>query len=259
MLVATALLIALVLAFFGPRRLRSFWRSAWILPLSALVIYGALSAATVLLSALVVVGDLPPLWQRLPLLAVVFKSSTTMMLILVIAKIAPQALSAWHRIPVLNTAPKNDHGSPLEAGLLSAGAATVLPIEIAAMYAIDPAVCIPLIFSYAATILFSLARLRVIKVVCLVMAIAPPAAVIADLVRSGADRLLGILLVSPRISTAIVTFLILPYILMALRLTLRLSEPLSAWGTPRRLSTLILMMALLSATTGVALFSNSSA
>ena len=58
-IVAATLSLALVLAFFAPRRLRPFsrlsFRLAWMLPLATLAIYAALSVATALLSALAVV------------------------------------------------------------------------------------------------------------------------------------------------------------------------------------------------------------
>ena len=257
--IGAALSLALALAFLMPRRLRRYrrllLRCAWMPPLAALGIHAALSAATALLSSLLVVRDLPELWQRIPALALAFKGSTALLLILVTAKLLAVGLAAWRTRRGIGPVADPERGPPLEAAALSAWAVALLAAAIAAVTAIDPAASLPFICSYAAALLFCLARLRGIKTLWLAASIAAPAGVAADLIGAGADGLLATLLVSPRIGNAVLTLALLPFVLMALRLTLRCSEPLAAWGARRRLSPLILVVALISAATGVTLFS----
>ena len=257
--IGAALSLALALAFLMPRRLRRYrrllLRSAWMPPLAALGTHAALTAATALLSSLLVIRDLPELWQRIPALALAFKGSTALLLILVTAKLLAVGLAAWRTRRGIGPVADPELRPPLEAAALSAWAVVLLAAVIAAVTAIDPAASLPFICSYAAALLFCLARLRAIKTLWLAASIAAPAGVAADLIGAGADGLLATLLVSPRIGNAVLTLALLPFVLMALRLTLRCSEPLAAWGARRRLSPLILVVALISAATGVTLFS----
>ena len=101
--------------------------------------------------------------------------------------------------------------------------------------------------------LFCLARLRAAKVIWLAVSVAAPAAAVADLIGAGADGLLESLLVSSMTGNALLTLALLPFVLMALRLTLRPSEPLAAWGARRRLRRSILTMALISTAAGLTL------
>ncbi len=254
--IAAALSLALALAFLMPGRLRPYrrlvLRSAWMLPLAATGIYAALSAASALLSALLVVRDLPSLWQRVPALAVAFKGSMALLLVLVAVKAL--ALATCRMMPGTGPATDTEDRRSLEAGALSTGAVALLAATIAAVTTIDPAASLPFVCSFAAALMFCLTRLRAVKIMWLAASVAAPAAAVADLTGAGADALLKALLLSPRTGDVLLTVAILPFVLMTLRLTLRSSEPLAVWGARRRLSPLILAMALASGATGLTLF-----
>lgn len=263
--VATALALALALAVLVPRRLhpyrRLLLRHAWLLPIAAVAVYAALTTATALLAALLAVRDLPSLWQRLPGPALAFKGTTALLLVMVAAKVLAQGAAAWrtHTLHGSDRAPEPDPDpDPAqrrrpEAGALSAGAAALLPAMVAAVTAIDPTASLPFICAYAGALLFCLARLRAAKVIWLAVSVAAPAAAVADLIGAGADGLLESLLVSSMTGNALLTLALLPFVLMALRLTLRPSEPLAAWGARRRLRRSILTMALISTAAGLTL------
>ena len=263
--VATALALALALAVLVPRRLhpyrRLLLRHAWLLPIAAVAVYAALTTATALLAALLAVRDLPSLWQRLPGPALAFKGTTALLLVMVAAKVLAQGAAAWrtHTLHGSDRAPEPDPDpDPAqrrrpEAGALSAGAAALLPAVVAVVTAIDPTASLPFICAYAGALLFCLARLRAAKVIWLAVSVAAPAAAVADLIGAGADGLLESLLVSSMTGNALLTLALLPFVLMALRLTLRPSEPLAAWGARRRLRRSILTMALISTAAGLTL------
>ncbi len=259
--VASALALALALAVLAPRRLRPYrrmlLRHAWLLPLAALAVYAALTASTEVLSALLSARDLPSLWQRLPGPALAFKGATALLLVMVAAKVVMQGAVGWRtRRGGAEPAPDRVRRRRPEAGALSAGAAALLPALLAAVTAIDPAASLPFICAYAGALLFCLARLRAAKIIWLAASVAAPAAAVADLIGAGADRLLESLLMSSRTDNAILTLALLPFVLMALRLTLRPAEPLAAWGDRRRLWRPILTIALISAAAGsILLFS----
>ena len=260
--VATALALALALAVLVPRRLhpyrRLLLRHAWLLPIAAVAVYVALTTATALLAALLAVRDLPSLWQRLPGPALAFKGTTALLLVMVAAKVLAQAAAAWRTHTLHGGAAPEPDPDPAqrrrpEAGALSAGAAALLPAVVAAVTAIDPTASLPFVCAYAGSLLFCLARLRAAKVIWLAVSVAAPAAAVADLIGAGADGLLESLLVSSMTGNALLTLALLPFVLMALRLTLRPSEPLAAWGARRRLRRSILTMALISTAAGLTL------
>lgn len=261
--VAAALALALALAVLVPRRLhpyrRLLLRHAWLLPLAAVAVYAALTAATALLAALLAVRDLPSLWQRLPGPALAFKGTTALLFVMVAAKVLAQGAAAWRTLRGTDRASKPDTDPAQrrrpEAGALSAGAAALLPAVVAAVTAIDPTASLPFICAYAGALLFCLTRLRTAKVIWLAVSVAAPAAAVADLIGAGADGLLESLLVSSMAGNALITLALLPFVLMALRLTLRPSEPLAAWGARRRLWRSILTMALISTASGLTLMS----
>lgn len=256
--VASALALALAVAVLPGRRLRRHRRllllHAWLLPLAAAAVYGALTAATEALTALLSARELPLLWQRLPGPALAFKGATALLLVMAAAKLVAWVAGRFRRgaDPAPDAAPRN---LP-EAGVLSAGAAALLPAAVAAVTAIDLAASLPFISAYAGVLLFCLTRLRAAKAIWLAAAAAAPAAAVADLIGAGAGRLLEALLIpSPAANAdanALTAAALLPFVLMALRLTLRAAEPLAAWGT-RRLWWPILMAALISAAAGAAL------
>ena len=254
--VAGALSLSLALAFLLPRTLRRYrrllLRFGWMLPLLAMGTYAALTAATVLLSSLLVVRDLPTLWRTSPALALAFKGSTALLLLLIAVKALSLALAIWRT--ARGIVPEGERGSAIESGALSAGAAALLPVAIAAVAAIDPAASLPFICAYLGALLFGSAHLRAVKAVWLAAAVAVPAAVVADLIVAGADGLLQALLLSFGIGNAVLALTLLPFVLMALRLTVKSGEPLAAWGERRRLTPLILLLALISAATGAALY-----
>lgn len=261
--VAAALALALALAVLVPRRLhpyrRLLLRHAWLLPLAAVAVYAALTAATALLAALLAVRDLPSLWQRLPGPALAFKGTTALLLVMVAAKALAQGAAAWRTLRGSDRAPEPEPDPAQrrrpEAGALSAGAAALLPAVVAAVTVIDPTASLPFICAYAGVLLFCLTRLRTAKVIWLAVSVAAPAAAVADLIGAGADGLLESLLVSSMTGNALLTLALLPFVLMALRLTLRSSEPLAAWGARRRLWRSILTMALISTAAGLTLMS----
>lgn len=261
--VAAALALALALAVLVPRRLhpyrRLLLRHAWLLPLAAVAVYAALTAATALLAALLAVRDLPSLWQRLPGPALAFKGTTALLFVMVAAKVLAQGAAAWRTLRGSDRASEPDTDPAQrrrpEAGALSAGAAALLPAVVAAVTAIDPTASLPFICAYAGALLFCLTRLRTAKVIWLAVSVAAPAAAVADLIGAGADGLLETLLVSSMTGNALITLALLPFVLMALRLTLRPSEPLAAWGARRRLWRSILTMALISTAAGLTLMS----
>lgn len=253
--VASALALALAVAVLPGRRLRRHRRllllHAWLPPLAAAAVYGALTAATEALTALLAARELPLLWQRLPGPALAFKGATALLLVMAAAKLVAWVAGRFRRgaDPAPDAAPRN---LP-EAGVLSAGAAALLPAAVAAAAAIDLAASLPFISAYAGVLLFCLTRLRAAKVVWLAAAAAAPAAAVADLIGAGAGRLLESLLIPSPAANALTTAALLPFVLMALRLTLRPAEPLAAWGTRRRLWWPILLAALISAAAGAAL------
>lgn len=255
--VAFALALTLALAVLAPRRLRSYrrllLRHAWLLPIAALAVFAALAAATEALSALLAARGAPSLWQRLPAPALAFKGATALLLVMAAAKLAAHGAAGWRSLRRSDPAPDRAPSRRLEAGALSAGAAALLPALIAAVTAIDPAASLPFICAYAGALAFCLTRPRAAKVVWLAAAAAAPAAAVADLIGAGAGRLLESLLISSRTDNALLTLAILPFVLMALRLTLRPSEPLAAWGVRRRLWGSILTVALISAAAGLTL------
>lgn len=253
--VASALALALAVVVLPGRSLRRhrrlLLRHAWLLPLAAAAVYGALTAATEALTALLAARELPLLWQRLPGPALAFKGAAALLLVMTAAKLVAWVAGRFRRgaDPAPDAAPRN---LP-EAGVLSAGAAALLPAAVAAAAAIDPAASLPFISVYAGVLLFCLTRLRAAKVVWLAAAAAAPAAAVADLIGAGAGRLLEALLIPSPTANALTAAALLPFVLMALRLTLRAAEPLAAWGTRRRLWWSILMAALISAAAGAAL------
>lgn len=260
--VATALALALALAVLVPRRLhpyrRLLLRHAWLLPIAAVAVYAALTTATALLAALLAVRDLPSLWQRLPGPALAFKGTTALLLVMVATKVLAQGAAAWRTHTLHGGAAPEPDPDPAqrrrpEAGALSAGAAALLPAVVAAVTAIDPTASLPFVCAYVGALLFCLARLRAAKVIWLAVSVAAPAAAVADLIGAGADGLLESLLVSSMTGNALLTLALLPFVLMALRLTLRPSEPLAAWGARRRLRRSILTMALISTAAGLTL------
>lgn len=256
--VASALALALAVAVLPGRRLRRHRRllllHAWLLPLAAAAVYGALTAATEALTALLSARELPLLWQRLPGPALAFKGAAALLLVMAAAKLVAWVAGRFRR--GADPAPDAAQRNLPEAGVLSAGAAALAPAAVAAAAAIDPAASLPFISAYAGVLLFCLTRLRAAKVVWLAAAAAAPAAAVADLIGAGAGRLLESLLIpSPAANAdanALTAAALLPFVLMALRLTLRPAEPLAAWGT-RRLWWPILMAALISAAAGAAL------
>lgn len=261
--VAATLALALALAVLVPRRLhpyrRLLLRHAWLLPLAAVAVYAALTAATALLAALLAVRDLPSLWQRLPGPALAFKGTTALLFVMVAAKVLAQGAAAWRTLRGTDRSPEPDTDPAQrrrpEAGALSAGAAALLPAVVAAVTAIDPTASLPFICAYAGALLFCLTRLLTAKVIWLAVSVAAPAAAVADLIGAGADGLLETLLMSSMTGNALITLALLPFVLMALRLTLRPSEPLAAWGARRRLWRSILTMALISTAAGLTLMS----
>ena len=252
--VASALALALVVVVLPGRSLRRhrrlLLRHAWLLPLAAAAVYGALTAATEALTALLAARELPLLWQRLPGPALAFKGAAALLLVMAAAKLVAWVAGRFRR--GADPAPDAPRNLP-EAGVLSAGAAALLPAAVAAAAAIDLAASLPFISVYAGVLLFCLTRLRAAKVVWLAAAAAAPAAAVADLIGAGADRLLEALLIPSPTTNALTAAALLPFVLMALRLTLRPAEPLAAWGTRRRLWWSILMAALISAAAGAAL------
>lgn len=252
--VASALALALAVVVLPGRSLRRhrrlLLRHAWLLPLAAAAVYGALTAATEALTALLAARELPLLWQRLPGPALAFKGAAALLLVMTAAKLVAWVAGRFRR--GADPAPDAPRNLP-EAGVLSAGAAALLPAAVAAAAAIDPAASLPFISVYAGVLLFCLTRLRAAKVVWLAAAAAAPAAAVADLIGAGAGRLLEALLIPSPTANALTAAALLPFVLMALRLTLRAAEPLAAWGTRRRLWWSILMAALISAAAGAAL------
>lgn len=256
--VMVALSFSIALVFLLPRTLRRYRRQllrlGWMMPLLAVGTYVALTAATVLLSSLLIVRDLPSLWQTSPALALAFKGSTTLLLIVIPVKVLAMLLAPRLSARDIVPAGERARGLSLESGVLSAGAAALLPVIIAAAAIIDPAASLPFICAYLGTLLFSLADLRVVKAVWLAAAFAVPAAVVADLIVVGADGLLHVLLLSSGIGNTVLMLALLPFVLMGLRLTLKSEELLAAWAERRRLTPLILLLTLSSAATGTALY-----
>ena len=259
---ASAMALALALAVIPLQRLRRhrrlLLRHAWVLLLIAAAVYAALTAATEALTALLAAREFASLRQLLadsalagPALA--FKGAAALLLVMAAAKTTAWAAAGRRARRDVDGAPDAAQRGGPEAGVLSAGAAALLPASVAAVTAIDPAASLPFICSYAGALLFCLTRLRAAKIIWLAASVAVPAAAAADLIGAGADRLLESLLTSSPAANALLAAAILPFVLMALRLTLTPAEPLAAWGTRRRLWWSILTAALISAAAGAAL------
>lgn len=257
--IALTFSVALALAILMPRRLRRYrllvFRYIWMMPLAALATFAALTIATVLLSSVMVVQDLPTLWRLKPALSLSFKGFTSLLLIVVAAKTLSLLKAHWP-VDAKRMGPdhKRKHDRWSDPGILSAAAVTLLPFVIAGTATIDPVASLPFICAYICTLLFCLAPFRLIKTACLAAAITVPAAAAADLVAAGSDELLQALLLSPLIGNAALTFFLLPFIFMALRLTVKSGESLAVWGESRRLTLLILLLSLASAAAGITLY-----
>lgn len=259
MTVAVALSVSLALAILMPHQLRRYRRHLlrylWIIPLAALVTFSALTLSTLLLSSVMVTRDMPMLWSLQPALSIAFKGAISLLIIIVSVKIFAKIRM---RLPIgaIPFGLHEDHmrNRSLESGTLSAAAAAILPVVIVGTMIVDPVASLPFICAYFATLLFNLSRLRWIKTLWLAAAIAVPVTAAADLIAAGSDELLRALLLSPTIGNVILTFVLLPFILMVLRLTVKSGEPLAFWGESRRLTPLILILSLVSIASSILLY-----
>ena len=201
---------AMLYAFVFPRRFnryaRTIMRNAWNLPVLFALAFGFLTAATYLLELAIIARRFPTVWTWYPSIYFGLKIALSSFLFSVAAQL-------------LRLLPLSKNGS-----FYSASALVVLFIDIILFSVISLSLSYYFMWAYFWAFVFSVVRSRTLKVASLVLAPLFLVLLAVDVFRVPELRLAEELLLSTR-GNLLLSFMILPFLLMLIRLDFLVRHP----------------------------------
>lgn len=205
-LFGSSLLYALVFRRQFGKYLRTIGRNAWNIPALFLLIFGFLTAATYLLELLLIARRFPRIWEHYPTAYFAFKMTLSIFLFSVAAQL-------------LRHLPLSKNGS-----FYSAAALFMLFIDIILFSVINLSFSYYFVWAFFWAFVFSVVRHRALKAVALVLAPFFLFRVAIEVLRIPELRLTEALLLSTR-GDLLLSFMILPFLLMLIRLDFLVRHP----------------------------------
>lgn len=205
-LLASSLLYALVFRRQFGRYLRTIGRNAWNIPILFLLIFGFLTAATYLLELVLIARRFPTIWEYYPAAYFAFKITAAIFLFSIAAQL-------------LRHLPLSKNGS-----FYSAAALFVLFVDIILFSAINLSFGYYFVWAFFWAFVFSVVRQRLLKATALLFAPYFLVRVAFEVLRIPELRLTEELLLSTR-GDLLLSFMILPFLLMLIRLDFLVRHP----------------------------------
>ena len=202
-----SLLYALVFRRQFRKYLRTIGRNAWNLPVLFLLIFAFLTAATYLLGLLLIARRFPTIWEYYPGAYFAFKIATAVFLFSVAAQL-------------LRHLPLSKNGS-----FYSAAALFMLFVDIVLFSAINLSFGYYFVWAFVWAFVFSVVRQRALKAVALALAPVFLVRVAFEVLRIPELRLTETLLLSTQ-GDLLLSFMILPFLLMLIRLDFLVRHPI---------------------------------
>ncbi len=200
------LLYALLFRHRLGRYLRTVARNFWNLPVLFVLVFGLLTAATVLINLFLRARGFPTLWQYRPVAYVALKIALAIFVFLALAQL-------------LRRLPLSKNGS-----FYSAAAIGVLFADVIIFGVINISYSFFFLWAFACAFLFSVFRSRILKAVALIAAPFWMVRAAYDLLASGQLRLTEIVLQSP-MGNLMLSFVVLPFLLMLIRMDFLIRHP----------------------------------
>jgi hypothetical protein len=186
------------------RRLRKYLRvllrHLWFLPLFFAFIFGLLFLSTWLLSALLLVRNLPELWQDMPLLFLCFKLAVPLALLFLL-------LNVVKRLPM-----------PRRGSFYSAAALLFLLVDILVLAVINISFTYYFLWAFVFALLFSVARNRILKVLFFLASPYWVVKTVIELFTLPRLEFCRVLLLSPVWGNLLLATVLVPFVLMLVRL-----------------------------------------
>lgn len=205
-LLGASLLYALVFRRQFARYLRTIGRNAWNIPVLFLLIFGFLTAATYLLELLLIARRFPTIWEYYPAAYFAFKITVSVFLFSVAAQL-------------LRHLPLSKNGS-----FYSAAALFMLFIDIILFSVINLSFGYYFVWAFFWAFVFSVVRQRALKAIALLLAPYFLVRVAFEVLRIPELQLTEELLLSTR-GDLLLSFMILPFLLMLIRLDFLVRHP----------------------------------